>query len=146
MGEQDDAYCMDAITNVPAPVNEPVLTYAPNTPERDRLTTALGELSASPIDLPHVIGGVRRMSEGERIDVVQPHNHRAVLGTVTNAGHAEAGDAVEAAVAAKNDWAALSFDDRAAVFPASRRSAVRSVAGHPECRHHAGAVENRVSG
>ncbi|RIS95180.1 aldehyde dehydrogenase family protein, partial [Mycobacteroides abscessus] len=107
---------MDAITTVPAPSNEPVLTYAPNTPERDRLTTALGELTASPIDLPHVIGGARRMSDGERIDVVQPHNHRSVLGTVTNAGHREAHDAVEAAIAAKNYWATLPFDDRAAVF------------------------------
>ncbi|CPW74549.1 pyrroline-5-carboxylate dehydrogenase RocA [Mycobacteroides abscessus subsp. bolletii] len=116
VGEQDDAWYMDAITTVPAPSNEPVLTYAPNTPERDRLTTALGELTASPIDLPHVIGGARRMSDGERIDVVQPHNHRSVLGTVTNAGHREAHDAVEAAIAAKNYWATLPFDDRAAVF------------------------------
>lgn len=107
---------MDAITTVPAPTNEPVLTYAPGTAERVRLTSALFDLAATPIDLPHVIGGVHRMSDGDRIDVVQPHRHRAVLGTLTNAGHAEASDAVAAAIAAKNDWAAMSFDDRAAVF------------------------------
>ena len=48
---------MDAVTEVPRPVNEPVLDYAPNSPERTRLVTALAELDDDPIDLPHVIGG-----------------------------------------------------------------------------------------
>ncbi|HEY5844122.1 MAG TPA: aldehyde dehydrogenase family protein, partial [Mycobacterium sp.] len=107
---------MDAITDVPLPANEPVHEYAPHSPERTRLTEALTALSADPIDLPHVIGGKHVMGGGQRIDVVQPHNHRAVLGTLTNAGHAEATAAVEAATSAKADWAALPFDERAAVI------------------------------
>ncbi|MCV7192084.1 L-glutamate gamma-semialdehyde dehydrogenase [Mycolicibacterium brumae] len=107
---------MDAITQVPAPVNEPVHEYAPNTPERARLEAALADLQSSPIDLPHVIGGKHAMGDGARIDVVQPHNHAHVLGTVTNAGHFEANAAVDAAMAARNDWANLPFDERAAVF------------------------------
>jgi 1-pyrroline-5-carboxylate dehydrogenase len=107
---------MDAITDVPLPANEPVHEYAPHSPERTRLTEALTTLSAEPIDLPHVIGGKHVMGDGQRIDVVQPHKHQAVLGTLTNAGHAEATAAVEAAVAAKADWAALPFDERAAVI------------------------------
>jgi 1-pyrroline-5-carboxylate dehydrogenase len=107
---------MDAITNVPMPTNEPVRDYAPRSAERDRLTTALAELTDSPRDLPHVIGGRHRMGDGRRIDVVQPHKHRAVLGTVTNAGHDEARAAVDAAVAAKSAWADTPFDERAAVF------------------------------
>jgi 1-pyrroline-5-carboxylate dehydrogenase len=105
-----------AITDVPAPVNEPVHEYAPGSPERARLTTALDALVGDAIDLPHVIGGAHIMGAGERIDVVQPHRHRAVLGTLTNAGHAEAAAAVDAAVAAKDAWAATPFDERAAVF------------------------------
>src|SRR6478752_1716822 len=107
---------MDAITDVPLPANEPIHEYAPHSPERTRLTEALKTLSAGPIDLPHVIGGKHVMGDGQRIDVVQPHKHQAVLGTLTNAGHAEATAAVEAAVAAKADWAALPFDERAAVI------------------------------
>jgi 1-pyrroline-5-carboxylate dehydrogenase len=107
---------MDAITEVPLPANEPVHDYAPQSPERTRLTAALRSLSAEPIDLPHVIGGAHRMGAGQRIDVVQPHNHHAVLGTLTNSDHADATAAVEAAMAAKEGWAALPFDERAAVI------------------------------
>lgn len=56
------------------------------------------------------------MGEGERIDVVQPHRHAAKLGTLTNAVHADATAAIDAAMAAKSGWAAMPFDERAAVF------------------------------
>ena len=107
---------MDAVTNVPLPTNEPVHDYAPGSPERARLTVALEALTGDPIDLPHVIGGRPVTGSGDRIDVVQPHRHGAVLGTLTNAGHAEATAAVDAAMAAKEAWANTPFDERAAVF------------------------------
>ncbi|BBX29830.1 L-glutamate gamma-semialdehyde dehydrogenase [Mycolicibacterium alvei] len=107
---------MDAITDVPAPANEPVHDYAPGSGERARLITALGELTGAPIDLPHVIGGKHMMGNGARIDVVQPHCHSARLGTLTNAERSDAGAAIDAALAAKHEWAAMPFDERAAVF------------------------------
>lgn len=107
---------MDAITDVPLPVNEPVLDYAPGGAERARLTSALGSLADNPVDLPHVIGGRHAMGGGERVAVVQPHRHGSVLGTLSNAGTAEAVAAVEAAIAAKDAWASTPFDERAAVF------------------------------
>ena len=107
---------MDAITDVPAPANEPVHDYAPDSGERARLITALGELTGAPIDLPHVIGGKHMMGNGARIDVVQPHCHSARLGTLTNAERSDAGAAIDAALAAKHEWAAMPFDERAAVF------------------------------
>ncbi|AUA11015.1 L-glutamate gamma-semialdehyde dehydrogenase [Streptomyces sp. SID8382] len=107
---------MDAVTQVPVPVNEPVHTYAPGTPERARLETRLKELGENPIDLPMTIGGVKRMGAGERFDVVQPHNHSARLGTYANATRQDARDAIDAALAAAPAWRALSFDDRAAVI------------------------------
>ena len=107
---------MDAITAVPLPTNEPIHDYAPGSPERARLTAALDDLGGAPIDLPHVIGGRHEMGTGDRIDVVQPHRHRSVLGTLTNAGHGEATAAVGAAIAAKEAWANTPFDERAAVF------------------------------
>ncbi|MFK4270924.1 L-glutamate gamma-semialdehyde dehydrogenase [Streptomyces milbemycinicus] len=107
---------MDAVTQVPVPVNEPVHTYAPGTPERARLETKLKELAQNPVDLPMTIGGEKRMGGGTRFDVVQPHNHAARLGTYANATQADARDAIDAALAAAPAWRALSFDDRAAVI------------------------------
>jgi 1-pyrroline-5-carboxylate dehydrogenase len=107
---------MDAITEVPLPANEPVHDYAPGSGERTRLTDALSQVAATPLDLPHVIGGRHRMGDGERIDVVQPHRHGARLGTLTNASHDDARAAVDAALAAKPAWEATPFDERAAVF------------------------------
>ncbi|GAA1142866.1 MULTISPECIES: L-glutamate gamma-semialdehyde dehydrogenase [Streptomyces violaceusniger group] len=107
---------MDAVTQVPVPVNEPVHTYAPGTPERARLETKLKELGENPIDLPMTIGGQKRMGAGERFDVVQPHKHSARLGTYGNATQRDAQDAIDAALAAAPGWRALSFDDRAAVI------------------------------
>ncbi len=107
---------MDAITDVPAPANEPVRDYAPGSGERSRLTDTLKALAADPLDLPHVIGGVHRMGGGTRTDVVQPHRHSARLGTFTNAEHADATAAIDAAIAAKPGWEATPFDERAAIF------------------------------
>ncbi|MBO0866302.1 MAG: L-glutamate gamma-semialdehyde dehydrogenase, partial [Mycobacterium sp.] len=107
---------MDAITEVPLPINEPVHDYAPQSPERARLRTALTALTDHSIDLPHVIDGTHRMGGGERIDVVLPHRHAARLGTLTNATHTDAAAAVDAAMTARKHWAAMPFDERAAIF------------------------------
>ena len=107
---------MDAVTQVPPPRNEPVLTYAPGTPERAALQQRLAELAGEPLELTMTIGEEQRMGGGERFDVVQPHRHAAVLGTAANATHADAEEAVACAKAAAPAWRDLSFDDRAAVF------------------------------
>lgn len=117
MRDPDHMSAFSAVTDVPVPANEPVLEYAPGSPERATLLTELSALNAAdPVDLPHVIGGKHTMGDGERIDVVQPHRHSAVLGTLTNAGHTEATAAVAAATDAKRAWEATPFDERAAVF------------------------------
>ncbi|SET36343.1 L-glutamate gamma-semialdehyde dehydrogenase [Geodermatophilus poikilotrophus] len=107
---------MDAVTNVPPPRNEPVLSYAAGTPERAALQQRLTELAGDPLELTMTIGDEQRMGGGERFDVVQPHRHAAVLGTAAHATHADAEEAVRCAKAAAPAWRDLSFDDRAAVF------------------------------
>ncbi len=107
---------MDGVTRVPPPRNEPVLGYAPGSPERAALETRLAELAADPLELTATIGDKQRMAAGERFDVVQPHRHAAVLGTSAHSTHADAEEAVAAAKAAAPAWRDLSLDDRAAVF------------------------------
>ncbi|MFE2373528.1 L-glutamate gamma-semialdehyde dehydrogenase [Streptomyces sp. NPDC059398] len=107
---------MDAVTQVPAPVNEPVHSYAPGSPERARLEAKLKELADNPIDLTMTIAGEKRMGGGETFTVVQPHNHQSVIGTGAHATQADAQDAIDAALAAAPAWRAMSFDDRAAII------------------------------
>jgi 1-pyrroline-5-carboxylate dehydrogenase len=107
---------VDGVTRVPPPRNEPVLGYAPGSPERAALETRLAELAADPLELTATIGDKQRMAAGERFDVVQPHRHAAVLGTSAHSTHADAEEAVAAAKAAAPAWRDLSLDDRAAVF------------------------------
>ena len=107
---------MDAVTTVPAPVNEPVRTYVPGSPDRAALESKVKELAGERAELAMTIGGRQRMGSGDRIDVVQPHNHRHVLGTMRNATGEDVLAAIEAARAAAPGWRALSFDDRAAIF------------------------------
>ncbi|MDC5698342.1 L-glutamate gamma-semialdehyde dehydrogenase [Intrasporangium calvum] len=107
---------MDAVTHVPAPVNEPVLDYAPGSPERANLEAALAELGSTQAEFPHVIGGERVTGAGEEISVRQPHAHAKVLGTLRNATVEEGQAAVDAAKAAAPEWRELSFDDRAAIL------------------------------
>ncbi|CAM3834918.1 L-glutamate gamma-semialdehyde dehydrogenase [Nocardiopsis rhodophaea] len=107
---------MDAVANVPTPANEPVLTYAPGSPERAELERKLDELAKEPVELPMTIGGERRMGGGNRIDVVQPHNHAHVLGTMANATHDDARAAIAAAKKAAPAWRDMPFDERAAIL------------------------------
>ncbi|MCG8654731.1 L-glutamate gamma-semialdehyde dehydrogenase [Yimella sp. NH-Cas1] len=107
---------MDAVTTPPAPVNEPVLDYAPGSPERASLELALVQIGGEQVELPHTIGGRRIMGGGKAIAVRQPHAHKKVLGTLKNATVADAEAAVQAAKDAAPGWRELSFDDRAAIL------------------------------
>ena len=107
---------MDAVTVVPVPLNEKVNDYAVASPERARLETKLRELVGHPTDIRQVIGGAHRHADGTVQDVVQPHRHASVIGSYTNATHADVRDAIEAASQAAPQWRDLPFDERAAVF------------------------------
>jgi 1-pyrroline-5-carboxylate dehydrogenase len=107
---------MDAVTQVPMPVNEPVLAYAPDTPERAQVQLRMTELAAERHELTCTIGGDQKLGGGDEIDVVEPHRHSHVLGTMRNATTADARAAIDAAIEAAPRWRLLSFDDRAAIF------------------------------
>src|SRR5215470_8678260 len=110
------AVVFDAVTNVPAPSNEPVRSYAPGSPERAALETKIKELVGEPVDLTMTVGGKQLMGHGDSVDVVQPHNHSHVLGHLGEATAEDVAAAIEAARLAAPGWRELSFDDRAAIF------------------------------
>ncbi|MGZ4556925.1 MAG: L-glutamate gamma-semialdehyde dehydrogenase [Mycobacteriaceae bacterium] len=107
---------MDAISQVPVAVNEPVLSYAPGSPERATLQSRLKEVAAEEVALTMTIGGEQRLGGGVPMTVVQPHCHSSRLGTLGNATPADVRQAVDAAKAAAPGWQRMSFDDRAAII------------------------------
>ena len=100
---------------IPTPQNEPVLSYAVGTPERDELKRALKESSARVLEIPVVVGG-REVRTGKTVDAVMPHCHRHVLAKVHQAGPKEIEAAIAAAREAWRDWSAWPLERRAAVF------------------------------
>ena len=108
---------MDAVADVPVPVNEAVLGYAPGSKERAGIEAALERMaSEDPIELTATVDGVSKPASGESFDVTMPSDHSHILGHAANATRADATDAIDAALAAAPGWAELSFEQRAAVF------------------------------
>src|SRR5881628_1070986 len=103
------------MAKIPTPQNEPVLSYAPGTPERVELKRTLKELSAHVLEIPVVVGG-REIRTGKTVDAVMPHCHRHVLAKVHQAGPEELEAAVAAAREAWREWSTWSLERRAAVF------------------------------
>jgi 1-pyrroline-5-carboxylate dehydrogenase len=101
---------------IPEPRNEPVLSYAPGTHERDALRHALHKLGSECEMLTMTVAGRRLLGGGECIDVVQPHDRAAVLGRLREATALDAVDAIQAALDAHVDWSNWPFEERAAVF------------------------------
>ncbi|MDX6208542.1 MAG: 1-pyrroline-5-carboxylate dehydrogenase, partial [Frankiales bacterium] len=107
---------MQSVSTVPVPRNEPAHDYAPGTPQRASLHAELAEMASVAVDLTMTIGGVQRLGGGEPLQVVQPHARHEVLGTMRGATHQDASEAIEAALAAAPAWAAMAYEDRAAIL------------------------------
>lgn len=101
--------------NVPVPKNEPVLNYAPGSPERTELLKALADLKANPIDIPMVING-KEVTTDTKIDITAPHNHNLKLGSYYQGSAKEVASAVESAIEAQKTWALVPWEHRAAIF------------------------------
>ena len=104
-----------AISKVPTPVNEPVKSYLPGSPERASLQAKLAELAATRTEMPLVIDG-KDVHTGKLGQAVMPHRHAHVLGDFHQGGATEARAAIDAALRAQPDWAALPWEARASVF------------------------------
>ncbi len=106
---------VNGVLQVPPPVNEPVLGYAPGSPERASIKKRLDAMLSETVDVPLVIGG-REVRTGRTKPMICPHDHRHVLGTFHEAGPEEVAQAVAAARDAWREWSEMRWEDRAAVF------------------------------
>jgi 1-pyrroline-5-carboxylate dehydrogenase len=101
---------------VPKPINEPVKGYAPGTAERDALIAEYNLLAnQAPIDIPMYIGN-EKVTTGNKVPMSPPHDHKKVLGHFNYGDKSHVEKAINAALAAKNDWANLPWEQRAAIF------------------------------
>jgi 1-pyrroline-5-carboxylate dehydrogenase len=103
------------VRRVPAPVNEPVKSYAPGSPERTELKARLKQMADERIEIPLIIGG-QETRTGELAQAVMPHDHKHVLADWHKARREDVLRAVEAARKAQVEWANWPWEDRAAVL------------------------------
>jgi 1-pyrroline-5-carboxylate dehydrogenase len=106
----------NAIFQVPVAINEPVRGYAPGSADREKLLNTYNEMyNQTPIDIPMYINGKEVFTENKK-SIHPPHEHAKLLGHFNygNGTHVQA--AIDAALGAKQAWANLPWQDRAAIF------------------------------
>lgn len=101
--------------NVPVAKNEPVLSYAPGTPERAELKEMLNELRSTEVELPMVIGGNDVFTD-RKVRMFPPHDIKHTLGHYSQGDASHVEMAIDAALTAKEEWATLAWQHRAAIF------------------------------
>ncbi len=105
----------DGIFSLERPANEPILSYAPGTWEREGLKAAAAAMRTWEMDVPCIIGG-KEVRTGNLGRMTPPHDHRHLLGTYHKAGPKEVEMAVSAAASAAREWAALPWEERISIF------------------------------
>jgi 1-pyrroline-5-carboxylate dehydrogenase len=100
---------------VPVAVNEAVLDYAPGSKEREEIVKAIAVAKSEVVDIPMYING-KEVRTGNKAEIRAPHNKALLLGYFHkgDAGHVQR--AIEAAMAAKEKWAAMPWEHRASIF------------------------------
>jgi 1-pyrroline-5-carboxylate dehydrogenase len=99
----------------PIPLNEPVLNYAPGSPERAALKKALGELKKEEIDIPMYIGG-EEVRTGNKRSLHPPHEKAHTLGHYHFGDEQHVRQAIDAALKVREEWSNTSWETRAHIF------------------------------
>ncbi|MDR2415014.1 MAG: L-glutamate gamma-semialdehyde dehydrogenase [Odoribacteraceae bacterium] len=103
------------VYQLPVASNEPIMSYAPGSPEKKELKAAIAKTRAAVADIPMIIGG-KEVRTGKTFDVRPPHDHAHLLGRYHQGDHAHVRAAIEAALAAKPAWEKTRWESRAAIF------------------------------
>ena len=101
--------------HVPTPVNEPVKSYAPNSPEKAAVLAAYKKMWNETIDVPNYIGN-QEIRTGNTRNMTAPHDHQHVVGTYHLAEKSHIEQAIASALEARTKWANLAWEQRAAIF------------------------------
>lgn len=100
---------------VPTAINEPVKSYAPGSPERAELKKKIAEMRAEVRDIPMFIGG-QEVRNANKVKLTPPHDHQHILGHFSKSSKDDVRAAIQAALDAKEQWANLPWEQRAAIF------------------------------
>ena len=103
------------VFNVPVATNEPVKSYKPGNTEREELLNTYQTMYNSTIDVPLYIGG-EKIHTSKKINMVPPHDHQHVLGQYSMATAEHVNMAIDAALEAREEWAAMPWHQRVAIF------------------------------
>ncbi|KAA5540371.1 L-glutamate gamma-semialdehyde dehydrogenase [Adhaeribacter rhizoryzae] len=106
---------MSGFFKVPTPVNEPVKTYIPGSPERIELQNTLRTLKSQQVDIPMYIGSEEVRTNNKK-QLSPPHEHQHILGHFHEGDASHVQQAIEAALAARQRWANMPWQSRAAIF------------------------------
>ena len=104
-----------SLFRVPAPKNEPILSYAPGSPERAEIDAALADLKNQQLEIPIVING-QEIKTGKKIEITAPHDHSLKLGYYHQGSEKEVKLAVDSALEASKTWSMVPWEHRAAIF------------------------------
>lgn len=103
------------VYRLPEIKNEPVLSYAPGTRERETLKKTLAELNKGGLDIPMIIDG-KEVRTNNTKEIRPPHNHKHLLGVYHQGDKSNVEMAIAAALKAKPSWEAMNWESRAAIF------------------------------
>ena len=110
-----DIAALNAVRLVPPPVNEPIRSYAPGSPERTELKARLASMATERVEIPLIIGG-KEIRTGKTQQSVMPFKHKHVLADYHMAEPKHVQMAIKASLAARREWSTWPFEDRAAVL------------------------------
>ena len=101
--------------HVPTAINEPVKSYAPESPERALVLAQYKEYFNGNIDIPMYIGS-EEVRTGNTRNMTPPHDHQHVVGHYHLGQESHVKNAIKAALEARKKWSQMPWEQRAAIF------------------------------
>ena len=105
----------NSIPQVPFPSNEPILSYAPESSEKDEVLKMYNSMYSKTIEIPMRIGNID-VKTGDLASMSPPHDHNHILGNYHKANKKNIEDAINVALEARNAWSKMPWQSRAAIF------------------------------